>query len=92
MSIAVVTVKVGSMRSDQGARDLARVQLQVTGLTAGAQNTVPHGLPYIPRVIDCNPIGAAAGAWKQGQAADATNVYVYVDSGAPTAGNLDCIQ
>ena len=92
MSIAI-TVKPGSsFRISLGAQNVRSAKISVTGLTAGASNTIAHGLPYIPRMIDMNPISATAGTWQQNQAADATNIYVLVGSNGPTAGDIDVTE
>jgi hypothetical protein len=92
MSIAVTTVKVGGMVTARNANELARVQLQITGLTAGASNTVPHGLPYTPRVVTLTAVSATAGTVQHNAAWDATNLYILVGTAGPTTVYADCVQ
>lgn len=60
--------------------------LVVTGLTAAAANTIPHGLPRTPRKVILVP--SALGLWGETSAADATNIYVTVGTGGATAGKI----
>jgi hypothetical protein len=61
--------------------------LAITGLTAGADNTVPHGRPFTPLRLSYRP--QAAGGWNETQAPDATNIYITVAAGGPTAFTVD---
>jgi len=61
-----------------------RARLGITGLTAGAGNTVPHGLPAAPRSVILVPGGSAS--WGETSAADATNIYITVGAGGATSG------
>jgi len=80
-------------RTDHGTRKLLNgkfinsAALAVTGLTAAAANTIPHGLPTIPVIV--NPVPGASGLWGQTQAADATNIYITVGTGGATAGTIN---
>jgi len=88
MAIAATTAQLGTFTRLNGKfSNLASVA--VTGLTAGAANTIPHGLPTTPTVIGLVP--GANGLWAQTQAADATNIYLTVGSGGATAGNITVI-
>lgn len=72
-----------------GGQGPAECRLTIAGLTQGADNTVPHGLPRTPRKIDLTPIGNFAGgtgSWQIAQAADATNIYIALSASAPTGG------
>lgn len=58
----------------------------ITGLTAGSDNVIAHGLPTgpnAPRRISYRP--QASGGWHETQAPDATNIYISVDTAGPTS-------
>lgn len=62
--------------------------LTVAGMTGGASNTAPHGLPRVPRRIWFTAIGSGANAANcsldtSSVAAgyDATNIYIYTPTG-----------
>jgi hypothetical protein len=63
---------------------IRQAKLVIAGLTAGAANTVPHGLPAVPVSISYNP--GANGLWGETQPPDATNVYITVGAGGATSG------
>jgi hypothetical protein len=65
----------------------AKSTLTVTGLTASADNTVPHGLPRTPAAISYRP--QASGGWNEKQAPDALNIYITVAGSGPTSFVLD---
>ena len=73
----------------QTGQYLKYAKLTVTGLTASANNSVPHGLTdgkgnaVTPVQVDIEPT-SNNNFWEY-QAADATNVYVGVGSGAGTS-------
>lgn len=61
-------------------------RVMITGLTAGADNVVPHTLPAGPsplRQVTYRPQGA--GGWHEYQPADGANLYVHVDADGPTS-------
>lgn len=59
--------------------------LAVAGLTASANNTVPHGLPAAPVFYVYAPEQTG---WSEQKAADATNIYITVAAAGATAGNV----
>jgi hypothetical protein len=83
MPISVTTVYPYADRTDRSVR-IRHCVLQVSGLSAG-NNTVPHGLPKMPRVVNIEP--TSAGPFNEYQAADATNIYVNA-GGAGTTCNV----
>ncbi len=92
MSIAV-TIVTGSkrvFRTDQGV-PIRKETLHITGLTAGADNTVPHGLPFTPNKLSYRPAkdGTSPGGWSEKQDPDATNIYITVNTNGSTLGNVD---
>ena len=72
MPIAVNAVNAYTGRTERSVR-IRRAVLQVTGL-AGGNNSVPHGLPKAPRVVNIEP--TSTGPFVEYQAADATNIYI----------------
>lgn len=86
MSIGVTPTYQSVRQTLQGAQ-IRKASLAVTGLTAGAANTIPHGLPGTPIAVDYRP--GANGLWGETQAPDATNIYVTVGSGGATAGTIE---
>lgn len=58
--------------------------LVISGLTAGAANSIPHGLPATPVSITYNP--GANGLWGETHPPDSTNVYITVGAGGATSG------
>jgi len=72
MPIGVTATNAYVDRTERSVR-IRHAVLQVTGLTSG-QNTVPHGLPKAPRVVNIEP--TSAGPFNEYQAADATNIYI----------------
>jgi hypothetical protein len=64
-----------------------RAVLTVSGMSAGAGNTIPHGLPAAPVRVGLNP--GANGLWGETQPADATNIYVTVGSTGHTGGIIN---
>lgn len=70
-----------------------RATLTITGLTA-SDNTVPHGLPYTPSRISLRPgkDGTTPGGWSETSAADATNIYITVNTNGSTLGKVDVIE
>ncbi len=85
--------------SDNRGPFLKFAYIPVTGLTASASNTIPHGLPFSPRVVVpvAMPAGSIALDDTQGNADpdavltgghlgfDSTNVYVVCGAGAVEA-------
>lgn len=65
--------------------------LTITGLTAGADNTVPHGLPFTPRKVSYRPAkdGTTPGGWSETQDPDGTNLYITVNANGSTKGIAD---
>ncbi|MGB7282032.1 MAG: hypothetical protein WBE13_07220 [Candidatus Acidiferrum sp.] len=90
MPISVTPDYLPSRIQEADGRFFRRVVLAVTGLTAGAANTIAHGLtkseggPATPQRVRLNP--GAAGLWSTTQVADATNIYVTVGAGGATSG------
>jgi hypothetical protein len=78
-----VTPTYQSFRQDQPGPYVARAALAISGLTASADNTVPHGLPRKPQRVVYVP--RAAGGWNEKQDADATNLYITVAASGPTS-------
>lgn len=86
MPIAVTATKQGYRQNQDGA-NIRRASLAITGLTAGAANTIPHGLPATPMRLSLRP--GAAGLWGETQAPDGTNIYITAGVGGATAGTVD---
>lgn len=63
---------------------IRQAKLVISGLTAGAANTIPHGLPSQPVSVTYTP--GANGLWGETQPGDSTNVYVTVGAGGATSG------
>ena len=86
MAIAVIPTYQEILGTKAGA-EIERATLAITGLTAGAANTIPHGLPRVPRRVSLRP--GALGLWGETSAPDATNINVTVGAGGATAGTID---
>jgi hypothetical protein len=86
MAIVVTPTYRDSFKQLNG-KFVARASLAVTGLTAASANTIPHGLPTTPQMVNLVP--GANGLWGQTSAADATNIYVTVGTGGATAGTIN---
>ena len=87
MSIAVSSANQDLVVDNRGYLP-ALATLDVTGMTAGATNTVPHGLPRIPRRVWFTGIasGANAAACSLDTSSvaagfDATNIYIFTPAG-----------
>jgi hypothetical protein len=71
---------------------IKNAKLSVSGLTTGGNNTVPHGLndgkgnAVTPITVSIEP--ASNNNFYESQAADSTNIYVGVGSGAGTSCNI----
>jgi hypothetical protein len=83
MSIAV-SASYKSFRQLQKGPYIREAVLTITGLTAGAANTIPHGLAIngvgkIPRVVNFVATNGVPGF--QTSVADATNLYYTTGSG-----------
>jgi hypothetical protein len=83
LAITVTPTFFGHMKNLDGTFP-RRARLLIAGLTAGAANTIPHGLPATPQTVDLNP--SALGLWGETSVADATNIYVTVGTGGATGG------
>ncbi|MGC2234255.1 MAG: hypothetical protein WBA09_22330 [Candidatus Acidiferrum sp.] len=83
MAITVTPTYYGRIKNLDGSFP-RRALLAVSGLTAGAANSIPHGLPGVPQTVDLNP--SALGLWGETSIADATNIYVTVGTGGATSG------
>lgn len=70
MNVTTTIVKV--TETWQGV-DVRRAKLVITGLTAGAANTIPHGLPLGPLEVVYVSNSGAMGF--ETQAADRANLY-----------------
>jgi hypothetical protein len=81
MSISV-TASVEITRQTITGALLNRALLTVTGLTADAANTIPHGLPRVPQVVTIVP--TSAGGFHQTSAPDGTNLYITADGSGTT--------
>jgi hypothetical protein len=96
MSIAV-TVNATGKRTLKTIDGFVRYEtITVTGLTAGADNTVPHGLGFTPTKIGLRPAkdGSTPGGWSETGTvpADATNIYVTVNTNGSTKGQIDVME
>jgi hypothetical protein len=81
--ISVTPVNAYVDRTERSVR-IRHCVLQVTGLASG-NNSVPHGLPKAPRVVNIE--ANSTGPFIEYQAADAT--YIYINAGgAGTTCNL----
>jgi len=71
---------------------IKNTKLTVTGLTTGANNSVPHGLndgkgnAVTPITVSLEP--SSNNNFYEYQAADSTNIYVGVGSGTGTSCNI----
>jgi hypothetical protein len=63
---------------------IRQARLAISGLAAGAANTIPHGLPAAPVSIAYNP--GANGLWGETQPPDGANLYITVAAGGATSG------
>ena len=86
--ITVATAGNADLVVDNRGYFPALTTLFVTGMTGGASNTVPHGLPRVPRRIWFTAIASGANAANcsldtSAVAAgyDATNIYIYTPTG-----------
>jgi len=64
---------------------IRQARLAITGLTAGAANVIPHGLPATPISVSYDP--GASGLWGETQPADRNSLYVTVGAGGATSGS-----
>ncbi len=62
---------------------LRRAKLAVAGLTPGQTNNVAHGLPNTPLAVELEP--TSNNNFWESAAADASNIYVGVGTGAGTS-------
>jgi len=69
----VVTPTYLSFRQNQTGEYIRRAKLTVTGLTAGAANTIPHGLPTPPQIV--NYVATSGTPGFETSPADGTNLY-----------------
>lgn len=90
MSI-VVTNTYRDVETTLNGAFIREAKLAITGLTAGSNNTVAHGLPAIPFKVTLATLSltaSEAGLWGEAKAADSTSIYVAVASGGATAGTI----
>ena len=87
MSIVVGAPSPKHNRFTETGIRLREGSVTITGLTAGAPNTVPHGLPFTPTRISLRP--SALGLWGETAVPDATNFYITVGAGGATSGSID---
>ncbi len=78
MAIAVTPTYVDVKQSIAGAFQRA-VKFVVTGLTAGAANTIPHGLPGTPQIALYEATSGTPGF--ETSDPDATNLYFTTGTG-----------
>ncbi len=88
--IGVTVTGLFGFRTQDGAY-IRRAKLAITGLTAAADNSVPHTLKQADGVTAAIPLSVtlvpgSAGLWGEKQAADGTNIYIHVDTAGATAG------
>lgn len=88
MSINVTLAGTGLRQELLPYKRAAR--LTITGLTAGADNVVPHGLPFTPTGLSLRP--SALGLWAETQVPDATNIYITVGGGGAVSGTVDVAE
>ncbi len=74
MAISVTPTYLGQ-RTNLTGEYIRSAKLALAGLTAGAANTVPHGLPATPQKVFLEP--TSNGPFYENAAADATNLYVF---------------
>ena len=84
MAGIAVTPTYGYLAQSLEGEQVRRAKLAITGLTAGAANVVPHGLPVAPVSVSYDP--GASGLWGETQAPDGTNLYITVGTGGATSG------
>ncbi len=83
----VVTPTTRGRRVDMSAAERRTGYLTVTGLTAAAANTIPHGLGFAPSRVSYRP--SALGLWGETSVPDATNIYVTVGTAGATSGIIE---
>ena len=83
MATTVVVSYPYTFQSYGGVR-LRKAKLSIAGLTAGAANVVPHGLPSAPSTVSYAP--GASGGWGETAPADGTSLYITVGAGGATSG------
>lgn len=92
MSISVSVLSTGKhIHSSLAGAYRRHETLAVTGLTAGTDNTVPHTLPFTPRMVSYRPQkdGTSPGGWSETNLPDATNLYITVNANGSTKGWVD---
>lgn len=90
----VATLTYFSRTVKENGSPRREASLAVTGLTAGADNVIPHSLPYTPSRLSLRPLkdGTTPGGWSETQAADATNIYLTVNTNGSTKGTIDVAE
>ena len=83
----VVTAQTGGVPSAIALYSGGSGYTGATGAATTASNSVPHGLPTTPQIV--NPVPGVGGLWTQTIPADATNIYINVASGGATAGTIN---
>lgn len=92
MSIAVSINTTGKHTEfSRSGIPLRHMTLTITGLTAGADNTIPHGLAFTPTGLSYRPakVGTTPGGWSETSSPDATNLYLTVNTNGSTSGQID---
>jgi hypothetical protein len=69
------------------SRHVSKNCLLVSGLTANADNVIPHGLRMAPIRLSYRP--NAGGGWGE-VSVDATNITIHIAAGGATSGRIDC--
>jgi hypothetical protein len=83
--ITVATSNAYVLQTYRGV-PIRKAKLAIAGLTAGAANVIPHGLPSAPLTASYEP--GAGGGWGETSPPDATNLYITVAAGGATAGTV----
>ncbi len=90
ISVSIVAGSQRTTRTDQGV-PIRKNTLSITGMTAGADNTVAHTLPFKPTKLSYRPSknGTTPGGWSETSSPDGTNLYITVNTNGSTAGLVD---
>jgi hypothetical protein len=80
----VVTAQTGGVPSAIALYAGGSGYTTATGAATVSSNSVPHGLPTTPQIV--NLVAGVGGLWTQAAPADATNLYINVASGGSASG------
>ena len=80
----IVTAQTGGVPSAIALYAGGTGYTAATGAATTASNSVPHGLPTTPQIV--NLVAGVGGLWTQAAPADATNLYINVAAAGSTSG------